>query len=151
MQREQYNAPSIRISLQDIQSITQHKGGGFTIKGKGKYDFIGISKYAEPYPQLEESLRQIKPFTSFSSGANLMVKFQIVLSLLVAAMGMVVFMVNNKWLVGICGTLLSVYFIWYLIEQKRNKNLENSIRKYRISYVLLLGLVWLIMAFKLFG
>jgi hypothetical protein len=149
VQREQYDAPSIRIPLEDIQSITHHKDGGFTIKGPGKFYFIGISKYAEPYAQLEQSLQQIRPFADFSPATNLMVKFQLVISLVVAALSMVVFLSNNKWLIVICGTLLSIYLLWYLFQQKLNKNLRHSVSKYRKSYVLLLAMVLLIMALKL--
>jgi hypothetical protein len=149
VQREQYKAPAIRIRHEDIQFIIKHNDGGFTIKGASQHDIISISRFAGPYAQLEQSLQQIKPFTDFSPAGNFFIRFQIVVSLLVATLGMIVLMANNKWLVGICGSVLSVYLLWYLIQQKRNSNMKNAIHKYRISYVLLLGVIWLTMAFKL--
>lgn len=65
--REQANAPIIKLSFSEVNEITKHPNGSYTIKGRSSNDVIDVPPYINDTPTLERVLNEIRPIVQSAS------------------------------------------------------------------------------------
>ncbi|PXY41819.1 hypothetical protein DMB65_04445 [Flavobacterium cheongpyeongense] len=136
--REQVNTPIINIQFSDIQSITKDKKGGYVIKGKSAVETILIPAQIDNYENLEILCNQIKPIEEFQQ-PKFDEKYRIPFVLLTLCCMAIVYVSDNKILVGVSALIVSGMLISSFIKIRKNKNIDNKTK--RSSYYSLLVLV----------
>jgi len=125
--RDQLNTPDISILVSEVVEIAKHPKGAFSIKGSRNNGTIIIPVQIENYDQLEATLQQIHPITIKTS--TLLKKLQILLSLTGIGLMLCVYLVNNKIIVGIAGSLFTGLMIWSLVKIQKDKNIDRKTKK----------------------
>jgi hypothetical protein len=133
--REQYNTPTITISIAELREITKNPNGSFTIKGNSTANVIGIPSQIEEYEKLEKSLSEIRQISTKSS-ESILQKFQGLFSILTIGLMGAVYISKDKIIVGVSGTVLLVILGYSFIETQRSKNIDSKTKK---------GMWWLIL------
>ncbi|MBK9590600.1 MAG: hypothetical protein IPO32_03525 [Crocinitomicaceae bacterium] len=146
--REQNNTPTIIISKNEVTEIIKNSNGSFTIKGNKAIDTIVVPAQIDNYEDLEKSLGEIRPITNIKREPFLQ-KFQILFSILTIALMAAVFILKNKIMVGLSGTILLSILIYSTFKIKRNKNVDDKTKKSAGSVVLVIVVIIAVMFFKL--
>ena len=146
--REQYNTPTITIPLADISEISKHPKGSFTIKGNSTINAIYIPTHIENYEKLEQLLSEIKP-VSYKDKKTLLQKFEGLLIILTIGLMVVVFLINDKIIVGICGTLLLMFLGYSLFVTQKSKNVDKKTKKGMWMVIVVMVSIILIMYAKI--
>jgi len=132
--REQLNTPDISILVSEVVEIAKHPKGAFTIKGSRKNGTIIIPVEIENYEQLENTLQQIHPIILKKNIWKNMLRFLLPLAGL--GLFLCVYLLTDKIIVGVAGTLLTAMMIWSLVLIQKNKNVDRK-TKNRMWIVLL--------------
>ena len=148
--REQLNTPTISIYFNEIKEITQHKNGGFIIKGKEAADLIGIPVQIDNYLQLETALQQIQPIV-VKDKVSFMEKYQSLTGLLTVGLMLCVYTVNNKIIVALTGSALVTLMVWSFIKIRSSKNVDSKTKRSVWWILLVLASVIGVMILKLTG
>jgi hypothetical protein len=148
--REQLNTSTISIYFTDIKEIVKFKDGSFTVRGKDTADLIGIPAQIDNYSQLETALGEIHPIVS-KNKSSLVQKYQSLSGLLVAGLFICVYVVNNKIIVGLTGSILVILLGWSCIKIRNSKNVDNKTRKIVWWSLLVMASVIAVAIFKLTG
>lgn len=135
--RVQHNTSTISINYTDVSEIIKNKNKSFTIKGSTAVDIIGIPSQIEAYDQLENMLIEIKPIT-VKTKEPLLQKYTGLLPILVLGLMAVVYISNNKFLVGASGIILLAGIGYALFESQRSKSIDNKTKK-RMWWVILVA------------
>lgn len=65
--REQADAPTVKLSFIEVNEISKHPNGSYTIKGKNHGEVIRIPAYIADTFTLERALNEIRPMISKAS------------------------------------------------------------------------------------
>lgn len=146
--REQVNTPIVNIPFSEIQSIVKDKKGGYAIKGKTAVETILIPAQIDNYENLETLCNQIKPIEEFQQ-SKFEEKYRIHFVLLTLCCMAAVYISDNKILVGVSGTILSVLLIKSFIQIRKNKNIDNKTKRSSYYRLLVLGSVIIVTIMKI--
>jgi hypothetical protein len=128
IQRDQLNTPTVKILKDEIKEIIAYPKGGFAIAGKTKADLIVVTKYIDGFTDVENSLKQLKEFSTPSKKSTIEV-----LSPFLAVFGLalmaIVYISTNKSLVLVSGTILTILLSWSLYEIQISKNIDSKTKK----------------------
>lgn len=144
--RIQLNTPEISINLNDIKAIGTLKDGSLMIKGNNSKDFICIPSYIDGFAEIHQRLQQVRPI-DINNKLPFWLKYQILLSVLTMGLMVCVFVVNNKWVVALSGSLFIALMTWSLIEIRGNKNVDIKTKRsaWWVIVVMLAVIVGMIM------
>ena len=154
--REQSNTQTISIPIEDIREICKNSNGSLTIKGNSTVNIIIIPAQIENFEKLEQLLSEIMPISEKNKdNKSFLQKHIAILSFLlpIATLGLmaVVFLWNNKIIVGICGTLLLVILTFSFVGIQRNKNIDNKTKRGRWWLIIVVISILLALFYKIFA
>lgn len=112
--REQQNTPTIIISKNEVTDIIKNSNGSYTIKGQ-KSEKIEVPAQIDEYENLEKLLAEIKPIVQLTKEPFLK-RFQILFSILTVGLMAAVFILKNKIIVGLSGTILLLMLIYSFLR-----------------------------------
>ena len=118
----------IKIHFKDIKEIIKNKDGSFVIKGKQSRDIIGIPVQLENIDELELTLSNIFEIT-LNDKKTLTQKFPWVLPLAVIVLMIIVYISENKILVGIAGITLVIGLVYSFVVTQRNKQIDRKTKR----------------------
>lgn len=148
--REQANTPTISLYFDEIREISKLSGGSISIKGKKTEDVITIPQQIEDYDLLEKTLNDIKPISQIGQ-LPFIQRYGLMLAVFNIALMVIVYRVENKWIVGLAGLTFTAVMTWSYLSIKRSKNIDDQTRKMmRLSMVVILAVLAYIV-FKLTG
>lgn len=124
------------------------KKGGYAIKGKTAVETILIPAQINNYENLETLCNQIKPIEEFQQ-PKFDEKYRIPFVLLTLCCMAAVYISDNKILVGVSGTILSVLLIKSFIQIRKNKNIDNKTKRSSYYRLLVLGSVVIVTIMKI--
>ena len=133
--REQMNTPPLSISFMEIREIIKTQKGGFMIKGIDRTDVIYIPYFIDNAEALEQRLQALAPVTLNVKDPYYR-KYGSLLFLPAIGMMVCLFVVPNKIISGICGTLLTGLFVWAFYEVQTSRNIPTNTK--RMSWVFLI-------------
>ena len=145
--RTQANS-TVTIPISSISRISESKKGTLCIIGKNDVDVIPVSAYLKDYEQLKADLYKIKPFETTKADLFWQ-KFGMVAVFLPAILMMVVFISDNKYVVGIGGAVVVATFGWYIIKIFQMSESNKSLRRLPYMMILVVIAVLLKMLFTL--
>jgi hypothetical protein len=148
--REQSNTPTISLYFNDVVEMSKLSGGSIIIKGKKPEDLITIPQQIENYDLLEKTLHNIKPISQ-SGQLPFLQRYGLVLAILNMALMVVVYRVENKWIVGLAGLVFTAVMIWSYLTIQRSKDIDNKTRKGLRLSILVIAAVLIYVIFKLTG
>jgi hypothetical protein len=127
--REQFNVPAISIRFEDVKEIIDCGNETFVVKGPNPKANIYIPAKIENGTVLKDVLNNIKPLTI--KKANTIWIKALVPFTTIAAMGLLipVYIFDNKWVVGICGSITLCLMIWGFYVIHTNKNISNKAKR----------------------
>lgn len=149
--RIQLNTPEVSINLNNIKEIGTLKDGSLMVKGNNSKDLICIPSYIDGYAEIHQRLQQVRPI-DVNNKLPIWVKYQILLSVLTMGLMVSVFVVNNKWVVALSGSLFIALMTWSLIKIRDNKNVDNKTKRsaWWIIVVMVAVIVGMIMKLSAF-
>jgi hypothetical protein len=148
--REQNNTQTISIPRNEIKSIIRNPKGILTIVGNSNTEIIGIPSQINNSEKLEQILSAIKPITD-SDKKPLTEKYKGVLILLMLGLMATVYISKDKIIIGITGTILTLFLVYSFYEVRRNKNIDKKTKNGMWWLILVLLSVIGNMYFKLTG
>ena len=133
--REQNNTKTISIPHNEIKSIIRNTKGMLTIVGNSNTEIIGVPSQINNSEKLEQILSQIKLITD-SDKQPLTEKYKGLLILFMLGLMAAVYISKDKLIVGITGTILTLFLGYSFYEVRRNKNIDKKTKN---------GMWWLIL------
>jgi len=130
--REQCHIPPISIPLAEISKIYKTPKGGLIVVGNSAANAIGIPSQIENLEKLEQLLSGIKDISDngkapfFQKHARV---FSILLPLVTMGLVLIVYLGNNKIIVGVCGAILIIFLAYAFIKIQKDKNIDTRIKK----------------------
>lgn len=146
--REQFNTPTIAIHLFEIKDIVKQSNDTITIRGER--DLIIIPKQIENYQELETRLNTIQEIGS-KDNTSFYQKYQGLAGIVSAGLMYCVYVVEDKLIVAITGTLLIGWVIWSFVQIRRNNNIDNSTKRNMWLRLIIMVIVIATMINKLTG
>lgn len=145
--REQFDTPTIAIPYDEITSIKKVSSGAMVVQGKSSTESIVVYHYLEGLDRLEAFLSKTKPITKAKNWPILLP------IMVVSALGSMaaVYLSNNKWVVGISGTSLTLFLVYSIYAIRRSKNIDQRIKRSVWWTLLVIFSVVVITCYKLFG
>jgi hypothetical protein len=122
--RIQRFTPAIRISLPEVSQITLNPDNVFTIKGRTIRDIIIVPAQIENYTEVKRLLEEIMPLTTIAK-KSFFQKHQLLISILLVAFVVTVYISSNKILVALCGTAVIAALVYSFFVGIKNKNIDN--------------------------
>ncbi|MCX6239794.1 MAG: hypothetical protein NTY07_19990 [Bacteroidia bacterium] len=139
--REQYNTPTIRFLIADIRKIIKTGKGAFVIQNNKSKDYIVISTDIEDKQELEKLLGKICEFT-MSTTKPIVAYLMFPLVIFVLGLMAIVYISDNKILVGISGPLLTAFMLWSFVSIQKNKNFDKKTKRSSyLSFILILSVI----------
>jgi len=126
--RYQLDSPTIILYYNEIKEISKTSNGGFIIKGKASEDIILIPAQIDHYSDLEATLGQIHPITSYKY-KTILEKYPFINVFLVIGLMSGVYVSMNKIIVGVCSTLLVGILIWSFFKVQKSKNVQHKAKR----------------------
>jgi len=148
--REQYNTQTITIAIADISEICKNSNGSFTIKGSSAINVINIPAQIDNYEKIEQLLSEIKLISYKNRKTYLQMLFAGLLSILIIGLMVVVYIIKDKIIVGICGTILLVILGFSILISQRNKNIDSKTKKGMWLSILVIASIIGVMFYKIF-
>ena len=138
--REQMNTPPLTISFMEVKEIMKTRKGSFIVRGISKTDLIQIPAWVDDTAGIEE---QLKTFSTVTTAKNFMRRQYgaLAIRLLGLAMLIVIGVVKDQLIVGICGALLIGLIIWGLNEIRVNKNMPTNAKRRSMVVFALIAIV----------
>lgn len=120
--RKQDGLKDMQVPLSEITIIEKNAENRFEIRGKSKAPFerILIPRQVEGYDRVEEILAGIKPI-EINPKPNYLEKYGLLVTLILIAPILGVYIVDNKIIVSICAVLavtMLVYSMFYMLKYK---------------------------------
>ena len=135
--READNLPTVAIYLADIRRVVVHRSGSIVIRGKDPRAVIGVPPEMEDYEDLKAALNQIKPIEARRNDV-LWSAYRMTVGLITIALMAGVYLLQNKILVAVCGTLTVGILIWGFIATRRNRNIDIRVKR-RVWWMLIVA------------
>lgn len=136
--RFQSNLPPMRLTADDITSITQNSQGVLTIASADKYRAIYIPAQVTNRNELLADLAKLKPLTILTH-KTFLEKLAPYMSVAILGLMGVFYAVNDKVISTISGTILLAILAWSAWHIWRNKDLPRQSRR----LLWFMPLVWL--------
>ena len=138
--REQMNTPPLTISFMEVKEIMKTRKGSFIVRGISKTDLIQIPAWVDDTAGIEE---QLQTFSTVTTAKNFMRRQYgaLAIRLLGLAMLIVIGVVKDQLIVGICGALLIGLIIWGLNEIRVNKNMPTNAKRRSMVVFALIAIV----------
>jgi hypothetical protein len=135
IKREQFNTPVIHIYKREVKEITKNKNGSFSIKTSDKTECITVPAQLENSKELEAELLKIIPISSKATSVE---KFTLPLAIGVLLAMAAVFIVKDKLIVTIAGTIVALVLVWSLYEGNRSKGIDKKTKRGMLYVVIVL-------------
>lgn len=119
--REQYHTDTLTIATHEVSKIYKKSNGSLVIKGAAGSEAIIIPPQMEESEKLEHELAGIKSFSQMP----FLEKYWLLPALTVLSLLAVIYLVTNKWLVGISGLILLGLYCYSLYSTYRHKNITD--------------------------
>ena len=149
--REQYNTQTITITIADISDIRKNSNGSFTIKGKSAINVIIIPAQIENYEKLEQLLSEIKQISCKNKKTyHLQMLFMKWLPIFIIGLMFGVYVIKNKIIVGLCGTILLIIMGYSILITQKNKNIDNKTKRGVWLSVIVIASIIGVMYYKIF-
>ena len=149
--REQNNTQTITISITDISKIRKNSNGSFIIQGDSAINVIIVPAQIENYEKLEQLLSEIKGISCKSRKTYLQMLLLGLFTTLIVGLIVVTYVVKDKIIVGICGTILLIIMGYSIFVNQRNKNIDNKTKKGMWASILVMAGIIGLMFYKIFG
>lgn len=144
--RLQQNTPTITINFTEITGITKASDGTLTVKGVKPGDIIYIPPTVENQADIELLLANIAPI---EGRPHFMQRYSLLVSVTFFGLMACLYMVNNKAVVAISGTIVSAVLIWGMYLLQNNKNIDAKVKRNMLSVLVVLISVVMVMIVKL--
>jgi len=139
--RLQQNTPAISFNFNEVKTISKTSKGNLIITGTKPGDIIYIPPTVENPAEMEQLLAGIQPISK-TAAISFIVKYNLPISVLVIAMMICVYAVNNKVIVGVSGTVVSLVLVWGLYDTQANKNIDTKTKRNMLwTLVVLLSVI----------
>lgn len=148
--RQQHLTPDIEIPLEEIKEIIKNKNGTFIIKGEKLSNTISIPSQLEKIDEVEVKLAEITKIIQNDKKPFLQ-RFFWVIPILTVGLLMIVYISENKILVGFSTIVLILGAIYSLISTQRSKHVDSKTKKGIWFIILVLFSVITVSYIKLFG
>lgn len=128
IKRTQDKTPEIYLSKEDIQAAYALKEGGIKLQGKSKTSFILIPPLMEEKEELSQKIQawmELEPLPE----SSLRQKLSRLLAIPFIGSMLLVFLADNKMLVGIAGAFFVGFAIWSMLEIRRSQHLDKRVKK----------------------
>ena len=122
--REQYHADPLTIAKDEVSKIYKTSNGGLVIKGVPGSETIIIPPKMEESEKLEHELAGIKSFSQMP----FLEKYWLLSGLTVFSLLAVIYLVTDKWLVGISGLILLGLYGYTFYSTNRHKNITDILK-----------------------
>jgi hypothetical protein len=146
--REQLDTPAISIDFNEISEISKEGNGNLRIRGKNKADLIIVHSQIENYSMLEEALTRFQPITA-KPGDPFIRAIRPFLSLVTVGLMVWFYISDNKVIVAVTGTLLSLILLSSLFFVLRSKNVDRRTKWSSLIVIIVLASVIGVMIMKL--
>lgn len=146
--RLQQNTHTVTIPYAGITSISKLANGKLVINGSNRGDVIYIPPALEGLEELEGILEGIQPISQ-KSKLPFVQQYNLFISLIVGALMICVYVVNNKIIVGVSGLIVSLVLIWGLYDMQHNKNIDKKTRRNMLWAIVVLFSVVTVTIIKL--
>ncbi|MDE3250980.1 MAG: hypothetical protein KGO82_20110, partial [Bacteroidota bacterium] len=120
------------------------------IKSKYPDQNIGVSRYIENTEALEKHLSEFMP-VEYDVALSTAAKYRWYIMLAVLAAIACIFLSSNRWLVGVGGIALLVYFIWGVFSVVRDKSIDRTVKRKSILIAIFVLWILVIAAAKIWG
>lgn len=141
--REQSNFPTISIHPFELKAIVKKANGSFIVNGEKS--MILIPKEIERYSEIETILSGIQPV---SATLPFFQKYATLTGIISAVAFACVYLLDNKLIVGITGSVSLILIVWSVIEMRRTNTMVKNMMWYSVIAV---GSLISIMLYKLTG
>ncbi len=148
--REQFGLPPMTIHFFEIREISKSPQGYIIVRGREPSSVIYIPPELENFDTLETLLRQTEPFLP-PQQLTFLQRNPLILPIATMVLMSVVFISFNKWLVGICGTLLLLVMAYSFYGIQNHKYINRRIKRISWWYLLLALVVIFNMVTKILG
>ena len=148
--RQQDLTPDIEIQLGEISKIVQSKNGALTIISKNKRDTIVVPYHTNHIKELQALLAKSIEIDT-QQKTHFINKNPWAISLLTILLITVVFVSNNKWLVGFAGLSLTIGLTYSISISFLSKNLDKKTKKGMFLAVPVILFIIVITYFKVFA
>jgi hypothetical protein len=148
IRREQYNTPEVDIYFNEIVQIRKTRSKWLIVKGKYAGDVIYIPPFLDNFKDLENSLREIMPFTTKATG-TFFERFRAILALVSLAAMITALLVDNKIIDSTCLCIYVFITVRNFIDARRNKNLDNKTRQRLWIQLVIAGIVAVFVILKI--
>lgn len=148
--RGQFNTPTITIPYNEITEIIKNYDGSFSIKGKSKFEAIGIYALIENHEELEKILESLKPVTQPAATINFLHKYNFIIILATFATMGIFYLSTNKLLIAISGISIISLLCYSLYTIQKSKSLDNTTRRSSWATLLVLFSAIFSMLYRLF-
>jgi len=143
--RQQDNTPDIEIAYDEIQEIIHNVNGSLTIKGDSIINSIGVPAQIENFEEVYTILNAIKPITKTKNILSHPYANLFALPLVLGPM-LIIYMVDNKIIVGICGAIFMAFmgYSYYVIQNSKNIDQKTKSSMRILGFVMacmLLGII----------
>ncbi|ANE51419.1 hypothetical protein [Flavisolibacter tropicus] len=125
--REQKGMPAITLSKWEIKTINKLENGSFVIKGQSRLDLICVPAQLEDYATAEALLNSFSPVTP--KPVPLVQQYAIPILILGIGLLAAVFLLKDKILVSISGTIAAGLLVWSLYIGLRSKNIDQKSKR----------------------
>lgn len=148
--RTQAGLPEIRIAWDQVRVVVKDKEGGFVIQGQQKSDVIYASSYLEGYKVFEATLRGYTEIKNATGNSNQQ-RRNFAISFIMLVLMATVYIATNRYLVLVCGVLLTVVLTWSFYIIQSNKNIDKKTKRASWWVLIVLLTILSITYFKFVG
>jgi len=144
--RLQQNTPTITMYFTEITGITKASDGTLTVKGVKPGDIIYIPPSVENQADIELLLSNITPI---EERAPFIQRYSLFVSATFFILMACLYTVNNKAVVAISGTVVSVVLLWGMYRLQTSKNMDAKVKRNTLSALVVLISVVVVTIIKL--
>lgn len=139
----------VNIRFDEIQEIIKEHNGSITVKGNTQDKYIIISNHLEHYKEVESSLAKVREFSTGNSKVKIIsISFLIKITVLILFVSLLI--LENKILIGICGTTLVTLLIYSSYKLIKSEVRSKVLTRLKLVSILVILSIIFILADKLF-
>ncbi|MFT8312976.1 MAG: hypothetical protein ABF633_01835 [Clostridium sp.] len=128
--KKQLKFPTIEIEYNSILRVEEIPNKGLIIKAKDENKTIGIPYYLTDYDEVKNVLSKYADIDiKKSTNTSLIKVLQYALPISVVLAVIIVITSNNKYLIMLLGTAYILFFLWFIIEIQRNKQINLKLKR----------------------
>ena len=128
--RLQQNTPAITIFFSEVTGITKSTDGTLTVKGTKPGDIIYIPPTVENKADIELLLKKIAPI---GQRVPLVQRYSLLVTVAFFTLMACLYIVNNKAVVGISGTVVSAVLAWGMYHLQSSRNFDARLKRTTLS------------------